>query len=348
MQMMTGDHNPPALRRVLAPLATLYGGAIALRNRYCDSFSFATRAARIPVISVGNISVGGTGKTPLVIEIVRRLRAAGRRPAIVTRGYAAKAGQVADEVLEFGLGVPDVPVVVNPDRAAGAESARVNHRADCVVLDDGFQHRWLRRDLDVVLIDALDPWGGERLLPAGRLREPLDNLARADWFVISRTNQVPPERVQEIVERLGQYAPQAPVTKAAVAAEGLFGANGSAVRLRDLSQRRALPVCGVGNPSSFVRLMQELTGGSCEPLIFRDHHRYAARDVEKILSAAVRQQADLVVTTRKDWVKLHALWPASNCGRRALELHRLDARLVLADARGEFATRLEQVFKEHL
>ena len=144
-------------------------------NRYCDTFAFATHAARLPVISVGNISVGGTGKTPLVIEIVRRLRASGRRPAILTRGYAAKRGQTADEVLEYALAVPETPVVVNPDRTAGAETARLEYGADCVVLDDGFQHRWLRRDLDIVVIDALDPWGGERLLPEGRLREPLHN-----------------------------------------------------------------------------------------------------------------------------------------------------------------------------
>jgi tetraacyldisaccharide 4'-kinase len=344
---MTGEHNPPVLRCVFAPLATLYGGAVALRNRYCDSFAFATRAARVPVISVGNISVGGTGKTPLVIEIVRRLCAAGRRPAILTRGYAARAGEAADEVLEYGLAIPDVPVVVNPDRAAGAETARVQHQADCVVLDDGFQHRWLRRDLDVVLIDALDPWGGERLLPAGRLREPLDNLARADWFVITRTNQVQPQRVQEIIEGLRQRAPRTAVSKAAVAPERLCGANGTVARPEELAKRRPLPVCGVGNPTSFVRLVLELASKICEPLIFPDHHRYGARDVERVLAAASSQRADLVVTTRKDWVKLHALWRA--CGREGAvpELQRLDTRLVLADARGGFAARLLQVFEEH-
>ena len=344
--MNTGDHNPPALRRVLAPLATLYGGAVALRNRYCDTFAFATHAARLPVISVGNVSVGGTGKTPLVIEIVRRLRASGRRPAILTRGYAAKRGQTADEVLEYALAVPETPVVVNPDRTAGAETARLEYGADCVVLDDGFQHRWLRRDLDIVVIDALDPWGGQRLLPEGRLREPLHNLARADWFVISRINQAPPQRVAEIVETLRRFAPHAPISKAAVAAEGLSGANGSAISPECLAQRRPLPVCGVGNPSSFLQLVQELASQACEPLVFSDHHRYGMRDVERILAAAAQQRADLVVTTRKDWVKLHALWPATRNGAHVAELQRLDARLVLADARGDFAARLERLFEE--
>lgn len=215
------------LRGLLTPLSAVYGAAVAARNSYYDRVPSASHTAGIPVISVGNLTVGGTGKTPLTIEIVRRLRAAGRRPAILTRGYGAAGGETADEVLEFEVALPDLPVVVNADRVAGAVAARRDHGADCLVLDDGFQHRRLRRDLDVVLVDALDWCGGGRVLPAGRLREPLSSLGRADWIVITRCNQVEPSLVQDVVTNLHHHAPDVPVVKAAIEAERLVGLRGA-------------------------------------------------------------------------------------------------------------------------
>jgi tetraacyldisaccharide 4'-kinase len=143
------------------PLSHLYAAMMTWRNRRYDEPG-AALSAGVPVISVGNLTVGGTGKTPLVMEIVRKLVAAGRRPAILTRGYHARRGETADEVQEYAAELPDVPVVVDADRVAGAATAQAVHAADCCVLDDGFQHRRLARDLDVVLIDALRPWGGGR------------------------------------------------------------------------------------------------------------------------------------------------------------------------------------------
>jgi tetraacyldisaccharide 4'-kinase len=345
---MTGQ-NLPASRRsnLLNPLAALYGGLVRARNWRYERVPGASHAVDVAVISVGNLTAGGTGKTPLVVEIVTRLQAAGRQPAILTRGYAAPPGHEADEVREFRLAVPDVPVVVNPNRLAGAAHARRVYHADCLVLDDGFQHRRLRRDLDIVLIDALDPWGGRRLLPAGRLREPLANLRRADWLIITRTNQVDPTLVQEIVAELHTHAPGVPVSKAAVAPSGFISGNGRVEPAAALAQRRVLPVCGIGNPASFNRLVGELARIIGEPLIFPDHHHYRRRDAERIAAVARQRQVECVVTTRKDWVKLSPCWPPADGPAPAVKLYRLEARTVLADPRGEFDQRLRRLFEEH-
>ena len=335
------------MRGLLLPLSAAYGGVIRTRNRHYDRAPSAVHSAGVPVISVGNLTVGGTGKTPLTIEIVNRLQAVGRRPAVLTRGYGATKDQPADEVREFQLALPDTPLVVNPDRLAGAAIARQEYGADCLVLDDGFQHRRLRRDLDIVLIDALDPWGGQRLLPAGRLREPLTSLKRADWFVLNRTNQVEPETVQEISATLRHYAPRTPVTKAAMAPLQLVGTNGHTKVPRMLSEKRVLPVCGVGNPEGFLHLIKRLAGQACQPLLFADHHRYRPRDIKTIMAATQRYQAEWVVTTRKDWVKLNEVWPPQSQAGGTVELFRLDGCLVLADPQGLFEARLQSLFEEH-
>jgi len=340
------DQNPPLkLWQVpLVPLSFLYAAAVRVRNAYYRRVPSAVRRVGVPVISVGNLTVGGTGKTPLTIELARRLRGLGHRPAILTRGYAARVGEPADEVREFALAIPEVPVVVGADRVAGAERARTQHGVDCLVLDDGFQHRRLHRDLDIVVVDALEPWGGGRMLPAGRLREPLSGLRRADWFVISRANQVEPEAVAGVVATLERYAPAAPIIKAEVLPGALVDVEGRELEPAALAGRRVLPVCGLGNPRTFVNLVVQTFGDACPPMIYPDHHRYGPDDVEAILAAAHRHGADAVVTTRKDWVKLHVCWSWAVAGG-AVGLYRLDVSVALADPQNVDA-RLARLFEE--
>jgi tetraacyldisaccharide 4'-kinase len=314
---------------LLTPLALLYGGAIGLRNVYYDRWPGAVHRVGVPVISVVNLSVGGTGKTPLVIEIVRRLQSWGRRPAILTRGYKAAGGAVADEVLEISADWPDVPVVVNPDRVAGGRTACAAG-ADCLVLDDGFQHRRLARDLDIVLISALGPANIGRLLPAGRLREPLSSLRRADVLVLTRSNQVDEARLNEIRACLRRYCPDAPIVHAAVEAASPPAIEG----------RRVLAVCGIGEPRTFLELLGKLIGERPPARIFRDHHRYDESDVRAICAAAQKSGADQVVTTRKDWVKLRALWPDV-----AVPLLRVDIRSTVTTGGAALDERLRQALE---
>lgn len=315
------------VRRLLLPFSLAYHAAMRLRNLAYDRVPALTCRAGIPVISVGNITVGGTGKTPMVVDLVLRLQALGRRPAILTRGYKGTADQPADEVLELRAALPGVPVVVDRDRVAAAGEAQRSHGADCAVLDDGFQHRRLARDLDIVLIDALDPWGGRAVLPAGRLREPLDGLRRADALVITRANQVAAARVDEIVARLRRIVLDTPIWRAGVEAAAVVDVAGQSQPATTLNGRRVFVVCGLGNPATFRQLVESSGGIIVGQLVFHDHHRYDSPDVERIDAVAQRTAAEHVVTTRKDWVKLVRLWS----GRRR-PLVRLDVRVTWPEA----------------
>ncbi|MBM4022938.1 MAG: tetraacyldisaccharide 4'-kinase, partial [Planctomycetes bacterium] len=192
-----GGPGPTALRGLLGLLALPYGMVTAIRNLAYDRAVLPDHGAAVPVISVGNLTLGGTGKTPLVAWVARRLLAAGHRPAVVSRGYAARPGLPSDEAAELGMLLPDVPHVAERDRMAGVARA-VAAGADVAILDDGFQHRRLRRDLDIVAIDASDPFGCDRLFPRGLLRESRRGLARAGAVVLTRAGGVTPERRAEI------------------------------------------------------------------------------------------------------------------------------------------------------
>ncbi len=317
---------------LLLPLAAGYSAILSARNRRYDRGVTPVHRAGVPVVSVGNLTAGGTGKTPMVIEVVERMRALRRRPAILTRGYHARPGEASDEVRELRETLPGVPVVVDADRAAGAATAVRVESADCLVLDDGFQHRRLARDLDIVLIDALDPWGGGRLLPAGLLREPVSSLRRAQLAVVSRANQVEADALQAIDARLADVAPHVDVLLANVVAQRVLLLDGTELAMPDLHYHHVLPVCGIGNPTTFVRLVQHEAGCVSEPFVYRDHHRYSRRDAANIARRAARSGADLVITTRKDWVKLAPLWRA--LGDAAPTLARIDVRLMLDDPDG--------------
>jgi tetraacyldisaccharide 4'-kinase len=305
---MNADNRANASRAWLRPLSAVYGLVLRLRNAAYDRGWLPQRRAAVPVISVGNITVGGTGKTPFVIELARRLIGWDRRPAILTRGYRGSAEQPADEVLELQDALPDVPIVVNADRVAGAAEAHLRHGADCLVLDDGFQHRRLARQLDIVLIDALDPFGGGHTLPAGRLREPLSGLRRADLVVVTRANQAAAQEVRAVVDALQSLVGDQPVIEATVEIAGLAGLDGTTQDPESLRGQRVLAVCGIGNPRSFLLSVRALTA-NVQPMHFADHHHYTSSDVRQIRAAATQFNADWVVTTRKDWVKLAPGWP---------------------------------------
>ncbi|MFM7073908.1 MAG: tetraacyldisaccharide 4'-kinase, partial [Planctomycetota bacterium] len=164
------------LRGVFGLAERPYAWAVAARNRSYDSGRSPINRVDVPVVSVGNLSVGGTGKTPLVAWLAQWFLERGVRVVLVSRGYGAAAGETNDEARELAIRLPNVPHLQNRYRHAAAQRAIEQHDAQLILLDDAFQHRRLHRDLDIVLLDGLDPFGGERLLPRGLLREPLENL----------------------------------------------------------------------------------------------------------------------------------------------------------------------------
>jgi tetraacyldisaccharide 4'-kinase len=295
----------------LAPLSWIYAAAVRARNRRYDRPGVARRAA-LPVISVGNLTVGGTGQTPTVAWLAERLVARGSRPAIVSRGYGGRAGR-GPVVVSTGAGplcppeisgdepallsriVRGASIVVGADRAAGAERAHTLG-ASVVLLDDGFQHRALARDLDVVLLDAARPFGNGRLLPAGELREPIDSLARADVVVLTRAGSVDTTEARQAV---AAHRPGIPLLRSSFRRLGFVDAGGAAVA----APERAVAFCGIARPDSF---RAELAAEPTEIVSFRafaDHHRFTARELAELRDAARRARARLV-TTQKDLARL--------------------------------------------
>ena len=198
-----------ALRALLACGELPYGLAVRLRNRRYDRDSSAVTHVGVPVVSVGNLTVGGTGKTPMVKWIARQLREQDRRVAILSRGYRAEEGAKNDEALELEESLPDVPHLQNKDRVAAARTAIEELDSQVLLLDDGFQHRRLGRDLDIVLIDATAPFGYGHLLPRGALREPISSLKRADVVCLTRADSVRSEARDVIRQRVSRVAPAA-------------------------------------------------------------------------------------------------------------------------------------------
>lgn len=263
----------------------------------------------MPVVCVGNLTLGGTGKTPMVEWIARRLREREIRVAIVSRGYGVEAGARNDEAIELEEKLPDVPHLQNVDRVEGARTAIEEFESQAILLDDGFQHRRLKRDLDVVLIDALEPFGYGHVFPRGLLREPLSGLRRAGVVVLSRADLVDEaerSRICDVVRRHNDAAIWCEVRHAPRTLLSSSGSNAASVEtsLESLRSRRVVGFCGIGNPEGFRRT---LVGLGCDIVGFRefpDHHAYERTDVDALAKAALDSSAELLVCTHKDLVKL--------------------------------------------
>ncbi len=281
-----------------------YSAAMRIRNRRYDRRPDASRGVDVPVVCIGNLTVGGTGKTPLTAWIARWFRRRDVRASIVSRGYGATDGARNDEALELEQQLPDVPHLQNVDRVAGARTAVEEFESQVVLLDDGFQHRRLRRDLDVVLLDALEPFGFGHVLPRGLLREPLVGLRRAGVVVLSRADLVSEAERRRIRDVVRRYNPTAPWCEVRHAPRRLVDSAGGEAPLSTLHNRRTLAFCGIGNPEGFRRTLTELGCDLVGFEPFADHHPYARADIERLAARAVETGADEIICTLKDLVKI--------------------------------------------
>jgi tetraacyldisaccharide 4'-kinase len=295
----------PALARSALRLGEFpYAWAMRVRNARYDRGRSAVIRADVPVISVGNITTGGTGKTPMVAFLARWFRHHGVRVALISRGYRAEAGGQNDEARELETLLPDVPHLQNPDRVAAAQTAVEELEMQLIILDDAFQHRRLHRDLDIVLIDALQPFGFGHVLPRGLLREPLAGLGRADVIALSRADTIPNERRAELRRHINHWAPQAGWCELAHRPTWLVDAAGQHHPLASLNRQRVAAFCGIGNPPAFRQALESL---GCDVVAFRtspDHHAFQRDDIERLSQWVGEQSPDLVVCTRKDQVKI--------------------------------------------
>ncbi|MDY3973674.1 tetraacyldisaccharide 4'-kinase [uncultured Veillonella sp.] len=336
-RIISGQAKDPVssiARTGLGVLSKLYEAGVVQRNKKFEDQSAITHAT-VPVISVGNITAGGTGKTPMVRYICQFLEAQGCKPSVLSRGYKAanneqsiivsRRGHIevspavsGDEAYLLAKGLGGTNVVIGRHRAESATIATEQLGSDVIVLDDGFQHRQLHRDLDIVLIDAANPFGYGHVLPRGLLREPLEGLKRANIILLTKTDQVPKDILYGIKQKLNTYAPMVPVFETIHKPLGVITIDQWAAEAGDLVVNQdelapevqghsLLAISGIGRPESFKATLQSLGFTPVDSLDFGDHHEYTEDDLIKIYAKAFELGITALITTEKDAVKLSQL-----------------------------------------
>jgi len=291
------------LRGVFRILEVPYTWAGRWRNRRYDTGKAETCRVGVPVVSVGNLTLGGTGKTPMVEWLVRWFQERDTRPVIVSRGYGSKKGSQNDEALELAQRLPGVPHLQNPNRVAAAQEAIAAHDCQVIVLDDAFQHRRIARDLDIVLLDALEPFGFGHVFPRGTLREPIAGLQRAGIVALSRADLLEPPERAEIREQVEKLAPNALWMEVAHTAKALISASGRQEPLDSLAGKPVAAFCGLGNPAGFRHTLEACgyeLAGFCE---FPDHHIYCEPDLVALAKWVQSLDVEALLCTGKDLVK---------------------------------------------
>ncbi len=311
LALLSGEAHgigPAAARIGLWLLSLPYGIGTGARNALFDLGWKRIVRAGVPVVSVGNLTVGGTGKTPCVEYIARYLRERELRVAILSRGYGSVGGPDRtpnDEALVLEENLPDVPHYQGPDRAEMARRALEESESELLVLDDAFQHRQMARDLDIVLIDATNPWGFGHLLPRGLLREPARNLRRASLVMLTRCDQVSAEQRDAIRGQVRRLAPRVGIVETVHRPVEWVNSEGQTAPLEMASQRPLAAFCGIGNPDAFRRTLESLGTKPAAFRVYPDHHAYTRSDVHELHAWAREQPGDaFIATTQKDLVKL--------------------------------------------
>ena len=309
-----GGLRAAALRLLLRAASGFYSIAIGLRSFLYSRGWLKVHRVNVPVISIGNITTGGTGKTPLVIWLCNLLHEKNIACAVLTRGYKAaknsklKTQNYSDEPAIFAESCPQTKVIVNPDRIAGAAEAVDRFGAKILIMDDGFQHRRLVRDLDIITIDAMLPFGYDKLLPAGLLRESLKALKRTDAAVITRCNQVSNLKLAQIEQKLKFINPHLAIAKSIhqpICAKTID----EEISVEGLKDKKIFAFCGIGNPAAFSKTIEQLGCQLAGSKIYDDHYHYSSNDIADICERAEDAEADLILTTQKDWTKI-----TSGCG----------------------------------
>lgn len=309
------------MNRSLLPLAGLYGAGARFRRRAFERGWLKSRRLSRPVISVGNLTVGGSGKTPLVALIAEILLRHGHKPAILTRGYRrerqaelvalgpqspndADARAVGDEPALLACALPQVPIIVCADRFRGGRFAEERFAVDVHVLDDGFQHLPLARDVDLVAIDTTQNVLEDAVLPAGRLREPVEALARADLVVLTRTEIRDPAAIEKQVRLVNASAP---IFACETRLHNLIEArSGQAVEAENYRGRPVCAFCAIGNPAAFFADLRRWGFNPVAEVPFRDHHIFTQEDIRRIKLAASKKSVTAFLTTEKDLMNLPA------------------------------------------
>ena len=316
-------------RILLFPFYLLYGAVISIRNLCYTSGFIKQKKLPCSVISVGNIVAGGTGKTPAVAAIARLLQKDAYKVGLLLRGYKGKSKNkvtivsdgekqlcsrevCGDEADMLARQLPNIPVVVGRQRYLTGKTILERSACDVLILDDGFQHRQLSRDLDILTIDATHPFGTGKMLPIGTLREPKSSIQRADLILLTRTD-MPDIDMAKIKAELDRIAPNTPILESVHEPTSLYFFNqqgeNMSLGVDYLTNKRILAVCGIGNPEAFVSTLQKYNPETVELIAFADHHVYTVSDLENIKQKMHLYEADYIVITQKDEQKIASLSP---------------------------------------
>lgn len=330
----------PFARVLLRVLSFFYqGGAAAKAWAYRAGFLKAVALPR-PVVSVGNITWGGAGKTPLVQFLVTEILAKGKKPAILTRGYMPRFTNAAgsDEAELFRQAFSGVPVLQGQDRYRQGRDFLKKHPADIFLMDDGFQHRRLKRDLDVVAVDALNPFGNRWLIPAGILREPMSALRRADIVVLTRVDLVDAAVLSDLRRQVSAINPEALLIESQHVPDGIENMRSGERRDLDaLSGQPVLAFSAIGMPKGFSLLLERYGVPVAERMSFPDHHQYTANDIACAADRCRSRGIRTIITTEKDAVKLRA-FSASFPTDIGIEVLRIKIKIV--KGKNEFLSRI--------
>jgi tetraacyldisaccharide 4'-kinase len=307
------------MNRSLMPLAGLYGAGARLRRKAFQQGWLKSRRLTRPVISVGNLTIGGSGKTPLVAQVAEILLRNGHKPAILTRGYRRERGPdlialepkpkrnpdartAGDEPALLARALPQVPIVICANRFRAGRLAEERFGVDVHILDDGFQHLALERDVDLVTVDVTQDVLHDAVLPAGRLREPVSALARADVIVLTRVEIQDPGPTEKLVKEINSSAP---IFRCGTGLRGLIDAgSGDAIEAATYRGRPVCAFCAIGNPLAFFSNLRRWGFNPVAEVAFRDHHVYTTEDVQRMNRAAREKGAGAFLTTEKDLMNL--------------------------------------------
>ena len=335
-----GDHGP--VYGVFAkPLALLYGNAARVRAGLYKSGVVDSYKSSIKVVSVGNLTLGGSGKTPLVMELARSFMENGLKPAIITRGYGGRIkdgavvvkadsdpADMGDEPVMMAAMTPDVPVIKSPRRKDGAEMAETVYNADIVLLDDGFGHLGIGRDFDILVVDAARGFGNGEVVPYGPLREPLSQLKRADCVVVTGSEKESGARLSNIKKIVETRAPGMEVITAVYKTVGLVKKGDDIPESTEtIAGEKVVAFSGIGNPLSFTDTLEKIGVDPVESIEWPDHHYYTDEDLARVADAVSKHKARYAVTTEKDLARLAGKRPRGTevvAPRINLEVDRLE------------------------
>ena len=308
-----------AIELLLTPLAAIYSGIMSARNRAFSQGYLKAGLVKCPVISIGNLTAGGTGKTPITALMVEELLARGYKPGLLSRGYGGSATEAmlvandgtsesaavfGDEMTWLAHRFPSVPAAVSRKRVAGAELLQATGQCQLIIADDAFQHRWLKREIDLIVLDATEPRWHYRSLPLGRMREGFASLERAKAVFITKTNLAERGQIDWLREQVAAF--HLPIYEFESRIDFLSGlTDGSVEQAARFRARKILLVSGIGRPSTFKQLVFSSTRAEIVGhRIFGDHHSYSDEDFRECESLASREGASAIIVTEKDAVKM--------------------------------------------